>query len=297
MTNPDYAMHLVGLVMEDRQEELTRHLSQYPDQVNVLYSNERLSLLHLAATEGKLAMVKQLIAFGAQVSLITLSGHSPLLFAALGNHKEVVQYLLEKGATPNEPSMFNQQNFSPQIEQLLQQARQMTNSWNIPPYTISSQDRPFVDVNMNEILTSRKTQVAKEQLYQSAAAGELVSLLDGAQTLTDPAQFGAILDVLRKFEQVSKSNVRKEYHFEDVQQLSAVAAGWLNHAGEQRAYGEVLVAAYLYLQLRHLAESKKLQKLVDLESILVPFMVEAIICGLFARLRSNNFFVFLFIFQ
>merc|ERR1711948_161232 len=54
--------------------------------------------LHLFAGQGDLDMVSTLMAYGAEIDPRSESMETPLLMAARGKHKEVVDYLLENGA-------------------------------------------------------------------------------------------------------------------------------------------------------------------------------------------------------
>ena len=75
-----------------------------------IYHNDKASVtaLHAAAAQGRLELVRELIARGAPVDLTSekkgdnLGGITPLIYAALGGHNDVAHYLIEEaGADPN----------------------------------------------------------------------------------------------------------------------------------------------------------------------------------------------------
>ena len=57
--------------------------------------------LSLAAAQGDLELVQQLLESGVDVNDTDAWGHTPLMSACWGGHKEVVQVLLERGADVN----------------------------------------------------------------------------------------------------------------------------------------------------------------------------------------------------
>ena len=70
--------------------------------------------IHDAAAEGNIEAVKQHLAAGADVNAKTLSGRTPLGWAALRGHKGIVELLIAEGADVNaEVASGSQQGFTP----------------------------------------------------------------------------------------------------------------------------------------------------------------------------------------
>ncbi|MGP1381980.1 MAG: ankyrin repeat domain-containing protein [Thainema sp.] len=97
----DYLYHLVD-------EETRRYADKHgqKEMANAIKrkareANKQAEQLGDAALFGKLAKVQQLLADGADPNVITKSGKSPLMLAAMYGHKEVMTTLLDAGADPN----------------------------------------------------------------------------------------------------------------------------------------------------------------------------------------------------
>lgn len=94
-------------IANDRVEQLEQLLDQHIDKLG-----EPLALLHavapngksalmVASKQGELALVKRLVALGADVNELTKTGGTPFMFAVLGNHLEVARWLHDAGANVN----------------------------------------------------------------------------------------------------------------------------------------------------------------------------------------------------
>src|SRR5262245_65552 len=83
-----------------RNDDLEKVVSVVSRKPELLCLNPTLgSCLHLAASKGRLNIVKKLVELGADVNLYAEVGGSPLDEAASEGHLAVVKYLIEHGAS------------------------------------------------------------------------------------------------------------------------------------------------------------------------------------------------------
>ncbi len=69
--------------------------------ISVMADSGQDSQMIRAAMGGDLAKIKELVSAGVQVNLATDKGLSPLMLACFRNHKDVVEFLLQKKAQVN----------------------------------------------------------------------------------------------------------------------------------------------------------------------------------------------------
>ncbi|XP_040278567.1 ankyrin repeat domain-containing protein 49 [Bufo bufo] len=84
----------------NRLQTTQRILSLHPDLVNVT-DEDHYTPLHRASYNGHLAIVRELIAKGADVHAVTVDGWTPLHSACKWNNTEVASFLLQHGADIN----------------------------------------------------------------------------------------------------------------------------------------------------------------------------------------------------
>lgn len=73
-----------------------------------IFDNLKLTLLHIAAYNGHLEIVKHLIEKGAKVNSVNEGGYTPLHFAIEENRLDIVKYLVDKGANRYIKNGFNE---------------------------------------------------------------------------------------------------------------------------------------------------------------------------------------------
>ncbi|XP_056417469.1 ankyrin repeat domain-containing protein 49 isoform X2 [Hyla sarda] len=88
----------------NRLQTVQRILSMNPDLVNVA-DEDHYTPLHRASYNGHLAIVRKLIAKGANVHAVTLDGWTPLHSACKWNNTAVASFLLQHGANINAQTM------------------------------------------------------------------------------------------------------------------------------------------------------------------------------------------------
>ena len=75
-------------------------LERNPELVNEK-DNNGLPLLTYPSAQGRIKIVKFLVAKGANINIASYSGNTPLTNAANNGHREVVEFLISKGADIN----------------------------------------------------------------------------------------------------------------------------------------------------------------------------------------------------
>ncbi|XP_044141336.1 ankyrin repeat domain-containing protein 49-like [Bufo gargarizans] len=97
----DNHKELIHFAAENNRLQTTqRILSLHPDLVNVT-DEDHYTPLHRASYNGHLAIVRELIAKGADVHTVTVDGWTPLHSACKWNNTEVASFLLQHGADIN----------------------------------------------------------------------------------------------------------------------------------------------------------------------------------------------------
>lgn len=83
------------------QGEITEDLARQQPAIDAIDKNH-FTALHWACFYGQLCSVRILVTGGANVSMLAPDHVSPLLLAASGGHHEIVRFLLQHGADPNQ---------------------------------------------------------------------------------------------------------------------------------------------------------------------------------------------------
>lgn len=89
----------ISAIGNDRTETLWQMLNRHePQQLLAVTADNGKSALMVASKKGDLPLVKALVAAGANIEDKTLTNGNAFMFAVLGNHKSVAEWLLIRGA-------------------------------------------------------------------------------------------------------------------------------------------------------------------------------------------------------
>ncbi|MFC1843126.1 ankyrin repeat domain-containing protein [Candidatus Dependentiae bacterium] len=95
LSKKEYALYKAAYM--GRTKKVTK-LAKEGTDVNVKSPNSKRTPLHIAASKGKLAIVRVLVESGAQLEPKNIDGKTPLHFAAEKGRVKIVEYLVERGA-------------------------------------------------------------------------------------------------------------------------------------------------------------------------------------------------------
>ena len=98
--NPDPPAYTEGF-MELDYERVLESLQEDPTQATLFFGELNTTLLHAAAYDGQLVIVKKLISLGADVNAREISGLTPLHFAANQSCIDIIEELVANGADIN----------------------------------------------------------------------------------------------------------------------------------------------------------------------------------------------------
>lgn len=112
MTKTGKMKFLINAAVQKQEESFIKMFGTLSDPDKNLFAQEKFrskkldkdgwSLLHVASSNGSLAMVKPLLEAGADPNDVTNDDHlTPLKYATIGGHLDVVKSLVEAGADPN----------------------------------------------------------------------------------------------------------------------------------------------------------------------------------------------------
>uniref|UniRef100_A0A1X7TJU3 Uncharacterized protein n=2 Tax=Amphimedon queenslandica TaxID=400682 RepID=A0A1X7TJU3_AMPQE len=103
-TDPDVTIHNDKLYEAAKRGDSTGVQSALSQGANVNYQNlneDGVTSLHVAAKEGYVEVVQNLVSAGANVNLIDTDGYTALIKSAEEGHYEIAELLLKSGADPN----------------------------------------------------------------------------------------------------------------------------------------------------------------------------------------------------
>lgn len=85
------------------EQMLDAHLDEEGNPIKLLQLDapNGKSALMVACKQGQLALVQRMIKLGANIEELTLTGGTPFMFAVLGDHVDVANWLYDKGADIN----------------------------------------------------------------------------------------------------------------------------------------------------------------------------------------------------
>lgn len=89
-----------GFAIQD-YDAVERSLAKDPRQALVSFGELQTTLLHAAAYDGQVHLVKLLLTLGADIDAREVNGRTPLHHAANNGHQEVIEYLVRQGADVN----------------------------------------------------------------------------------------------------------------------------------------------------------------------------------------------------
>lgn len=103
LKNPTFSQISSLVVLKQMQSTfaLKNTASLYPSSVSLSNEKSESYPLHLAARKGDLNQVIKLVESGAKISQTDLFGSTPLHMAVMYGHKDVAEYLINKGANVN----------------------------------------------------------------------------------------------------------------------------------------------------------------------------------------------------
>ncbi len=189
--------------------------------------------LHLAARSGNLNEVKKLIEGGYKVNKTDIFGSTPLHMAAMYGHKEIVEYLLLKGATINAPTYeFDKAGYyytpldlaakyAPNLTtvEYLMEKNAKPSDWNTIVYSLMStafnayDDNQYAvyDLSLSKLEIIAKGSIYALWIYDGEDTPVSVIFEHYSSNLADSQFYNRTLDCVKNINLVDKTGLAKNY--------------------------------------------------------------------------------------